>query len=64
MDFLADLAARRDCHDHNLLVLTGDYLASEGIVCLGCLDDVHAAGLLGLHRLLPASFRPLSRTRI
>jgi len=50
MDLFADFAARRNRHEHHLLVTTGHDLAPEGIVGAGRLDDGQPTGLLGLHR--------------
>ena len=40
MDFLADFATLRDCHDHHLLVIPGHNFSAEGIVRPRRLDDV------------------------
>ena len=44
VDLLADLLAGRDGHGHDLAVLAGGDLASEGVVAPGELDDVGVEG--------------------
>jgi hypothetical protein len=45
VDLLADLAAGRDRHGHDLAVPAGGDLAPEGVVAPGQLDDVDVEGL-------------------